>query len=298
MKLIIFLIGILTFNTLSGQMFQNESGDILSENPFFNAKFIRSAGLKHLSGEVSTKKELGTIRNSNKTKGYLFDESGNLTAQYSTLFNGQKRDTNFIFYEYDEQARLLVKRFSDSYGFYSYTYEYNIDGQKTKQIYAREKNASRSKINFSLAEQYVIFEESYTYSKKDSTIKKIILNSNGRPYQEETKQYNFLGYLAQENTRLLINNTSKSKKYEYNHKGFLKLIDYYKVPHTVPYKSIKYAYDEWGNVTFVDEYKDQQRVKHVELLYDPSTLILKTILSQDLVTNLITITKLKPEFYN
>ena len=90
----------------------------------------------------------------------MFDKNGFLKCQYKTISKSQKRDTNFIFYEYDEQARLLVKRFSDSYGFYSYSYEYNIDGQKTKQIYAREKNASTSKINFSLAEQYVIFEES------------------------------------------------------------------------------------------------------------------------------------------
>ena len=48
----------------------------------------------------------------------------------------------------------------------------------------------------------------------------------------------------------------------------------------------------------MDEYKDNERVVHKELLYNPSTLILKTILSQDLVSNLITITKFKPEFYN
>ena len=84
-----------------------------------------------------------------------------------------------------------------------------------------------------------------------------------------------MGYLVQETTRLLINNTTKIKKYEYNHKGFLKSINFHEAPNLASYKSIKYAYDEWGNVTFVDEYKDQLRVKHIELLYDPSTLILK-----------------------
>ena len=97
MKLIISLLGILTFSTLVGQMFQNETGDILSENPFFNAKFIRSAGLKHLSGEVSTKKELGTIRTSNKSKGYLFDKKGALIAQYSAFIKIPKKRYKFHF---------------------------------------------------------------------------------------------------------------------------------------------------------------------------------------------------------
>ena len=52
------------------------------------------------------------------------------------------------------------------------------------------------------------------------------------------------------------------------------------------------------NSNLIDEYKDEIRVNHIELLYNPSTFILKTILSQDLVTNLITITKFKPKFYN
>ena len=48
----------------------------------------------------------------------------------------------------------------------------------------------------------------------------------------------------------------------------------------------------------MDEYKNDERIIHKELLYEPSTLILKTILSQDLVSNLITITKFKANFYN
>ncbi len=63
-------------------------------------------------------------------------------------------------------------------------------------------------------------------------------------------------------------------------------------------KEIKFDYDEWGNVTFMDEYKNNERIINKEHLYEPSTLILKTILSQDLVSNLITITKFKAKFYN
>ena len=112
------------------------------------------------------------------------------------------------------------------------------------------------------------------------------------------KFYNQLGYLEKIQTRLLISNKNNTDSYQYNEKGFLKSIKYFKEQNATPFKEIKYDYDEWGNVTFMDEYKDNLRVIHKELLYNPSNFVLKTILSQDLISNLITITKFESEFYN
>jgi hypothetical protein len=298
MKSIILLITLLNFSFSFGQMLSNEKANILSEEPFFNIHFINSVKLKALKGTVSTKQELGTIKSAGKHQNYLFNSTGQLSCYYTTKAKNRKRDTNFIFYNYGSKGNLVVKRYSDSYGFYSYSYKYNEQGLKINQIYSREKNASKSKINFSLKEQYVVFEESYKYSNKDSILSKITLNSNGRPYQKQQIYYNSLGYMTEIRSRLLINNKFSRETYAYNDKGFLKSVEYYRDNNESPYKAVKYDYDEWGNVTFVDEYKDQKRIIHKELLYNPSTFILKTILSQDLVTNLITITKFKPQFYN
>ena len=298
MKFLVFCFSLLVSSIFSSQMLKNENGDILSETPFFNENFIKSVGLKSLNGTVSTKKELGAIKSSGKKNNYLFDKNGFLKCQYKTITKSQKRDTNFLFYEYNTEGDLLVKRFSDSYGFYSYSYKYNEDGLKENQIYAREKNAAKGKINFSLLEQYTIFEESYKYTKSDSSVTKTVLNSNGRPYQKETFFYDKLGYLTSVKTRLLINNKTNREEYSYNDKGLLKKIEYFKDGNLKAFKGVKYDYDKFANVTFIDEYKNQERVIHKELLYNHSTFVLKTILSQDLVTNLITITKFKPEFYN
>ena len=289
--LFLFFNGLSSFNA---QMINNEKPNILSEEPFFNPVFIKSVSLKSLIGTVSTKKELGTIKSSGKKQNYCFNKLGQLTCSYTTNY---KRDSNFIFYEYLKN-NLAVKRYSDSYGFYSYSYSYNDQGLKSKQTYSRDKNASKSKINFSLLEQYVVFEESYNYSFSDTIVLRTISNSNGRPYQKQEYYYNQLGYLEKVKTILLINNNVKSEIYKYNEKGFLKSVNYFKENNETAYKGVKYNYDEWGNVTFIDEYKQEVRVNHKELLYNPATFILKTILSQDLVTNLITITKFKPKFYN
>jgi hypothetical protein len=298
MNRFILLLLCLSINQLFAQMINNELGQIFTETPFFNEKYIRSVKLKSITGTISSKKELGAIKRSGKKEAYIFNEKGNLTIHYLSSQTKSKPDTIFTFYEYNLKNENTIFRVSDSYGFYSYSKKYNDLGKLINKTYSREKNASKSKMNFKLEEKYVIFEESYLYEYKDSAIEVTTLNSNGRPYQRQIYHFDSFNYLSKIHTRLLISNTTKHEKYHYNDKGFLKSIQYFTSENKTPIKELRYDYDEWGNVTFMDEYKDNVRVIHKELLYDPSTLILKTILSQDLVSNLITIIKFKPEFYN
>jgi len=298
MNRVILLLFCLSINQLFAQMINNESGQIFTETPFFNEKYIRSVKLKSITGTISSKKELGAIKSSGKKEAYIFNENGNLTVHYLSSKTKNKPDTTFTFYEYNLKNENTIFRVSDSYGFYSYSKKYNDLGKLINKTYSREKNASKSKMNFKLEEKYVIFQESYLYENKDSTIEVTTLNSNGKPYQRQIYYYDSFNYLFKMHTRLLISNSTKQEKYTYNDRGYLKSIQYFNNENETPIKELRYDYDEWGNVTFMDEYKDNVRVIHKELLYDPSTLILKTILSQDLVSNLITIIKYKPEFYN
>lgn len=284
--------------SLSAQMINNGMANLFTETPFFNEKYVRSVNLKSITGTISTKKDLGAIKSSEKKEAYIFNKKGNLIIHYFANNTKSKKDTVFTFYEYNKENKNVVMRVSDSYGFYSYTKNYDSSSRLLNQVYSREKNASKSKMNFKLEEKYVIFEESYQYSFQDSVQIVTTLNSNGRPYKVEKKFYNHLGYLIKSTTKLLISNKTKYELYHYNDRGFLKSKQYFKEAIKLPLKEIKYDYDEWGNVTFMDEYKNNERIIHKELLYEPSTLILKTILSQDLVSNLITITKFKAKFYN
>ena len=296
-RLILLFLSFISFSS-SAQMINNGMANLFTETPFFNEKYIRSVNLKSIIGTISSKKELGAIKKSGKKEAYIFNKKGNLIIHYLSNNTKSKTDTVFTFYEYNKENKNSVMRVSDSYGFYSYTKNYDSTSRLVNQVYSREKNASKSKMNFKLEEKYVIFQESYLYENKDSIIEVTTLNSNGRPYQRQIYYYDSFNYLFKIHTRLLISNSTKYEKYTYNDRGFLKSIQYFNNENETPIKELRYDYDEWGNVTFMDEYKDNVRVIHKELLYDPSTLILKTILSQDLVSNLITIIKYKPEFYN
>lgn len=296
-RLILLFLSSISFS-LSAQMINNGMANLFTETPFFNEKYIRSVNLKSIIGTISSKKELGAIKKSGKKEAYIFNKKGNLIIHYLSNNTKSKTDTVFTFYEYNKENKNSVMRVSDSYGFYSYTKNYDSTLRLVNQVYSREKNASKSKMNFKLEERYIIFEESYQYSFQDSVQIVTTLNSNGRPYKIEKKFYDMLGYLTKSTTKLLISNKTKYELYHYNDRGFLKSIQYFKEAIKLPIKEIKYDYDEWGNVTFMDEYKNNERIIHKELLYEPSTLILKTILSQDLVSNLITITKFKSKFFN
>ena len=296
-RLILLFLSFISFSS-SAQMINNGMANLFTETPFFNEKYIRSVNLKSIIGTISSKKELGAIKKSGKKEAYIFNKKGNLIIHYLSNNTKSKTDTVFTFYEYNKENKNSVMRVSDSYGFYSYTKNYDSTLRLVNQVYSREKNASKSKMNFKLEERYIIFEESYQYSFKDSVQIVTTLNSNGRPYKIEKKFYDMLGYLTKSTTKLLISNKTKYELYHYNDRGFLKSIQYFKEAIKLPIKEIKYDYDEWGNVTFMDEYKNNERIIHKELLYEPSTLILKTILSQDLVSNLITITKFKSKFHN
>ena len=296
-RLILLFLSFISFSS-SAQMINNGMANLFTETPFFNEKYIRSVNLKSIIGTISSKKELGAIKKSGKKEAYIFNKKGNLIIHYLSNNTKSKTDTVFTFYEYNKENKNSVMRVSDSYGFYSYTKNYDSTSRLVNQVYSREKNASKSKMNFKLEERYIIFEESYQYSFQDSVQIVTTLNSNGRPYKIEKKFYDMLGYLTKSTTKLLISNKTKYELYHYNDRGFLKSIQYFKEAIKFPIKEIKYDYDEWGNVTFMDEYKNNERIIHKELLYEPSTLILKTILSQDLVSNLITITKFKSKFFN
>ena len=75
------------------QMLDNEKGDLFSETPFFNSKYIRSVNLKSIKGTISTKKELGTIKNIGKKEAYIFNRDGELTTHYLSNKLNSKNDT-------------------------------------------------------------------------------------------------------------------------------------------------------------------------------------------------------------
>ena len=154
-RLILLFLSSISFS-LSAQMINNGMANLFTETPFFNEKYIRSVNLKSIIGTISSKKELGAIKKSGKKEAYIFNKKGNLIIHYLSNNTKSKTDTVFTFYEYNKENKNSVMRVSDSYGFYSYTKNYDSTSRLVNQVYSREKNASKSKMNFKLEDDGTI----------------------------------------------------------------------------------------------------------------------------------------------
>ena len=75
-------------------MMENEKGTILSDDPFFNEKFIKSVKLKSITGTISSKKELGTISNTGRKQAFLFNKNGSLKG----FIRQEKTGTQVLFF--------------------------------------------------------------------------------------------------------------------------------------------------------------------------------------------------------
>ena len=116
-RLILLFLSFTIFSS-SAQMINNGMANLFTETPFFNEKYVRSVNLKSITGTISTKKELGAIKSSEKKEAYIFNKKGNLIIHYFANNTKSKKDTVFTFYEYNKEHKNVVMRVSDSYGFY------------------------------------------------------------------------------------------------------------------------------------------------------------------------------------
>lgn len=284
-------------NLLTGQLIDNSTCNAFSDDPFFNSKIVQVNQLKSLHGIVSTKKELSAIKNTGKVLHFEFNKQGELEQQYSTFYRQNKKDTTYVFYEYENKGKLATKRTNDINGFYSYNYSYNDDQLIIKKTYCRDENAIKSRTNFILKKQYVIINEEYNYKKEGSSLIKNILNNNKLPYQRVEYKYDNLGYLISETKKLLINNKKSVTDYTYNEHGLLDSKQIINDTRKNTFKKINYKYDALGNLIEINEYRNDKHITHKEILYNEKTYLLKAMITQDVETNFIKIIKFKATFY-
>ena len=182
MRLLIFLLVIP--GSFLGQMLDNRDCAVFSGEPFFYTDFIRSNKIKSITGTVSTKADLQVIKSKGLITKFFFDGSGNLIKQFDSFYRGKKKDSSITTYHYDEKKNMTTKRMSDSYGFFSYNYSYNDQGDVVSKTYCRDENATNDKNHFKLKKQYTIVNETYSYVRKDSSIQK---NSTQQPWGSLSK---------------------------------------------------------------------------------------------------------------
>ena len=282
----------------SAQLLDNRGCAVFSGEPFFYTEFIRGNKIKSITGSVSTKADLQVIKSKGLMVKFLFDESGNLIKQFDSFYRGKKKDSSIIAYHYDEKKNITTKRMSDSYGFFSYNYSYNNNGDVVRKTYCRDESATNNKNNFKLKKQYTIVNETYSYVANDSLIQKNVLNNHGGVYQKEYYTYDENKLLIKVEKKLIVNHKKAETTFRYNDLMKVSEMTIQKDMSKGAYSRLVYEYDNLGNLEVIDEYRNEELKTHKEVIYDKSTLLMKALLVQDVNSNFITITKYSYVFFD
>ena len=281
----------------SAQLLDNRECGVFSGEPFFYTEFISNNKIKSITGAVSTKGDLQVIKSKGLITKFLFDTTGNLIKQFDSFYRGNKKDSSIITYHYDLMKNIATKRMSDSYGFFSYNFKHNEEGDVVQKTYCRDENATNNKNNFKLKKQYTIVNETYSYSRTDSSMQKSIFNNHGSVYQKEYFTYDENHLLVNMVKKLIVNHKKAETTYKYNDLGKVSEKKVQKDLSKVAFTRFVYEYDDLGNLEVIDEYRNEELKTHKEVIYNKSTLLMKALLVQDINSNFITITKYSYQFF-
>lgn len=223
---------------------------IFSEEPFLNSQIIKSNKIKSMLVEVQSKADNKPIVHHNLWLYYDFDHEGRMIRSYKLFKKSDLLfDTILVSYEYNSQNKIITKRTSDNFGFYSLNYEYDSNGNIIKETYCRDISSGTGHLDFKLLKQYPIAVETYKTECYTSTqCKRFTLNNIGITYKETLIYYDNNGKVLSEETSYLNTGKREKRSYNYDDKG--------RVTEIIDYNDID---SEYTQLTLID-YDNQERI--------------------------------------
>lgn len=276
------------------------SKNLFSEEPFFNSCSIQEHKIRTITGELHYKRDYEKMYSKDAIVRYDFDEKGRLVRQLSTFKNYTGvTDSAVIFYHYDDYDRLITKRTSDAFGFYSLNYEYNEKDNLIKETYCRDMNANNSKSDFILGKQYPMGYETFKYEYLTPAQYKIKqLNNLGVSYKEIIVNKNENGQIIEEEGRFVVTGKIEKRIFTYDAKNrTIEKRDYSNVSgeNEIIYN---YRFDEAGNILEMEKLKNGNIIPvRTEFLYSNIPSLISAQISRDRSKKTIDIIKYSYEFY-
>jgi hypothetical protein len=283
---------------LSAQLLNNSSGEVFSDQPFFNIENVRENKIKRITGHYSTKKINDQIRPSKLIYVYEFDTLGRLIQQYETIQINNTIDTIVTHYEYDPSGNIYTKRRADNNGFYAYVYSYDSVGRIIREEYRRALNKNGSRLNFLQDKSFLITYETSSYQNFPKQEKRTFYNSYGNPFQEKITYFDDEGLLKEEVEKLKVTSGQKKTTYTYNHQGLLGAVE--TTSTIMGNSSIKneFTYDQHTNLISKNIYRNGEHTTEIQVIYNEKTGLISAILTKQVSTNFITILRWDSyEFY-
>ncbi|MBL4625652.1 MAG: hypothetical protein JKY42_11010 [Flavobacteriales bacterium] len=289
-RVLFFLLTLVCVPYTNAQILDNSNCDVFSDNNFFNSEFIKKNGITTIHSKISIKREMKPIKVTPLWQQYDFDRYGRVIRMMETYYVGTQIDTSLVQFKYAGD-HLNKKRLSDPKGFYSFSYQYDDDGNMTQKTYSREVNANPETHNFELGQLIEVYKE--RYEKKiisDTKIKTTIYNSSDKPYQTVFKEYDEYGNFIKEVSTLVV--TRKGSRTVYTYDAYHRPVVKTEINNLFGKSETRYEYeyDEAGNLLQEKKFEDDVLKSTREFLYD-GRMLLSARLTKDEQTGTIQIIK-------
>lgn len=290
----------------------------------FNIEFIKKENIKSITFEILDKKDLQVAEDKGLLNYYEFYPSGQLKRYYYTTISkviqkeyysepvykrGRKirngssytknhyiLDTISTLYFYNNNSnQLSIKRYNEGSYYETFYYTYFNDGKLQSEKRCKETNVAESKNDFKLGVQYILSEESYSYTPTSNLqIKKTCINNEGRAYKDIIINTNNLKQLVSTNEQYIATWIKQESNFTYNSKGQLTAALYKSNTGNELTEKRTYEYDANDCLLTEKKYKNDVLLQEISYVTD-SNKRLNSYIIRDSANKSLRIVKL---FYN
>ncbi|MBL7964812.1 MAG: hypothetical protein JNM31_13325 [Flavobacteriales bacterium] len=252
----------------------------------FDAAFAQRNRVASVNGQLHVKRDREPMYPRKEFHLYRFDEQGRLIYRNTNHGEpGSGHDTIFTKYLFDTAGLERERRHRDAGGDFALVQEHDTQGRVVREVHQRLEDVdglSRTEIS----------DERFTYKVINDTVwMRTTLNNLGLPYREQRYTSDKLGYLRSIEDRYLISERRSRITFTYDEQGRLaERVEQPDLRNTATLTH-RWSYDRVGNPTTRDMYRGDRHVTHQEFLYEEGTLFLKALLSKDVETGTIFVTK-------
>ena len=290
----------------------------------FNTEYIKKENIKSITFEILDKKDLEVAEDKGLLNYYEFYPTGKLKRYFYTtiskiiqkefysepiykrgrkISNGHSYtknhyilDTISTFYFYENSSnQLSIKRYNEGSYYETFYYTYFKDGNQQSEKRCKETNLAESKNDFKLGVQYILSEESYSYTPiSTNQLKKKCINNEGRPYKDIIINTNNSKQLVSTNEQYIATWIKQESSFTYNSKGQLTSAFYKSNTGSELTEKRTYEYDANDCLLTERKYKNDVLLQETSYVTD-SNKRLNSYIIRDSANKSLRIVKL---FYN
>jgi hypothetical protein len=310
----------------TSQIIRNKPLDIAIGPLSFNADQIKKNKIKTITIVIVDKPDGTVIIDKGASKGYEFDENGNITRYYYTVLNKTQseeidvpaikkkghlirsattrtvtdyiNDTIFINIFYDSKKRVVSKRVKAGDYYDAFYYEYNENNEIKKEMHCKETNVSENKKDFKLGVQKILSSETFVYTVLTPTqTKKSCLNDEFREYKKAIINYDSRNNKTSETYEFIVSWMRQESTYQYDESG--KLIKRtYESNESGDVKEYSiFEYTKNSVLLTESKFKNNVLTDEINYLYDETNTLIKSEVNRDHKNSSIQIVKYAYTFY-